>query len=134
MKSWCRPLLALYVPRASSFISTKYFALNLDGWIGVLSKRFTIFDINFWYPLFYNYIYLISSITCYLFFDIFFLNFITNQIICCFGSFWNCLFLSSFKGTVMQIEKALINDRLRVSKVPWKFRIPTVYNFAIIYQ
>ena len=26
-----------------------------------------------------------------------------------------------FKCTVMQIEKALINDRLRVSKVPLKF-------------
>ena len=39
-----------------------------------------------------------------------------------------------FKGTVMQIEKALITDRLRVSKVSRKFRIPTIYNFAIIYQ
>ena len=29
-------------------------------------------------------------------------------------------------GTVMQIEKALINDRLRVSKVSWKFRIRTI--------
>ena len=28
------------------------------------------------------------------------------------------------KGTVIQTEKALINDRLRVSKVSWKFRIP----------
>ena len=33
----------------------------------------------------------------------------------------------------MQIEKALINDGLGVSKVPWKFRIPTFYNFAVIY-
>ena len=33
----------------------------------------------------------------------------------------------------MQIEKALINDRLRVSKVSWKCRIPTVYGFAVIY-
>ena len=33
----------------------------------------------------------------------------------------------------MQIEKALINDRLRVSKVSWKFCIPTIYNFAVIY-
>ena len=32
----------------------------------------------------------------------------------------------------MQIEKALINDRLRVSKVSWKFRTPTIYNFAVI--
>ena len=33
----------------------------------------------------------------------------------------------------MEIEKALINDRLRVSKVSWKFRILTIYNFAVIY-
>ena len=38
-----------------------------------------------------------------------------------------------FKGTVMQIEKALINNRLRVSKVSGKFRIPTIDNFAVIY-
>ena len=38
------------------------------------------------------------------------------------------------KGTVMQIEKALINDRLHVSKVFWKFCIPTISNFAVIYQ
>ena len=37
------------------------------------------------------------------------------------------------KGTFMQIEKAWINDRLRVSKVMWKFRIPTIYNFAVVY-
>ena len=37
------------------------------------------------------------------------------------------------KGTVIQIEKAMINDRLRFSKVSWKFRIPTIYNFAVIY-
>ena len=37
------------------------------------------------------------------------------------------------KGTVTQIERALINDRLRVSKVSWKFRIPTIQNFAVIY-
>ena len=29
------------------------------------------------------------------------------------------------KGTAMEIEKALINDRLHVSKVSWKFHIPT---------
>ena len=33
----------------------------------------------------------------------------------------------------MQIEKAMINDRLRVSKVSWKFRILTIYNFAAIH-
>ena len=37
------------------------------------------------------------------------------------------------KGTVIQIEKAPINDRLRVSKVSSKFRIPTIYNFTVIY-
>ena len=43
------------------------------------------------------------------------------------------LYDTIFKGTVMQIEKARINDRLPVSKVSWKFRIPTIYNFAVIY-
>ena len=33
----------------------------------------------------------------------------------------------------MQTEKALINDRLRFSKVSLKFRILTIYNFAVIY-
>ena len=33
----------------------------------------------------------------------------------------------------MQIEKALINDRLRVLKVFQKFYIPTIYTFAVIY-
>ena len=37
------------------------------------------------------------------------------------------------KGTVMQIEKALINDHLSVSKISWKLRIPTIYNFTVIY-
>ena len=37
------------------------------------------------------------------------------------------------KVIVMQIEKALINDRVHASKVPWKFRIPTIYNIAVIY-
>ena len=32
----------------------------------------------------------------------------------------------------MQIEKALINDRLRVSKVSYKFCIPTIYDFSVI--
>ena len=34
----------------------------------------------------------------------------------------------------MQIEKALINDRLGVSKVSREFCIPTIYNFAVIYR
>ena len=29
--------------------------------------------------------------------------------------------------------KPLINDRLRVSKISWKIRIRTIYNFAVIY-
>ena len=33
----------------------------------------------------------------------------------------------------MQIEKALINDDLRVSKVSRKFCIPTIFDFAVIY-
>ena len=33
---------------------------------------------------------------------------------------------------VMQIEKALINVCLCVSKVSWKFRIPTIYNTPVI--
>ena len=37
-----------------------------------------------------------------------------------------------FKGTVMQIKKTLTNDHLHVSKVSWKFRIPTIY-VAVIY-
>ena len=42
-------------------------------------------------------------------------------------------FYTYIKGTVMQIEKVLINDGRRVSKVFWKFRIPIIYNFVIIY-
>ena len=34
----------------------------------------------------------------------------------------------------MQTEEALINDCLRDSKVSWKFRIPTINNFLIIYM
>ena len=41
--------------------------------------------------------------------------------------------VGQFKGTFVHIEKVLINDRVRVSKVSWKFRIPTFYNFAVIY-
>ena len=33
----------------------------------------------------------------------------------------------------MQIKKALINERFRISTVFEKFRIPTSYNFAVIY-
>ena len=38
------------------------------------------------------------------------------------------------KGTVMQIEKALINDRFHVLKAFSKFHIPAIHNFAVIYQ
>ena len=34
-------------------------------------------------------------------------------------------------GTVMQIEKELENDCLRASKVSGKFRVLTIYNFAV---
>ena len=37
------------------------------------------------------------------------------------------------RSTVMQIEKALINDRLRVSKISLKFCTPPIYKFAVIY-
>ena len=37
------------------------------------------------------------------------------------------------KVTVLGIERALINDHLRVSKVFSKFRIPIIYTFAVIY-
>ena len=33
----------------------------------------------------------------------------------------------------MQNEKALINEHLRISRVPWKFRIPTIYDFVVTY-
>ena len=42
-------------------------------------------------------------------------------------------YLHSFKTTVMQSEKALTNDRVSVLKVSREFRIPTIYNFAVIY-
>ena len=37
------------------------------------------------------------------------------------------------KGTFMQIEKAHIYDCLPVSKLSWKFCVPSIYNFAVIY-
>ena len=36
------------------------------------------------------------------------------------------------KGTVKQIEKALTNSSLRVSKASRKLRIPAIYSFAVI--
>ena len=37
------------------------------------------------------------------------------------------------KDTVMQIEKAPINNHLRVLKISWKSRSRTSYNFEVIY-
>ena len=31
-------------------------------------------------------------------------------------------------------QMIMINDRLRVSKLYWEIRIPTIYNFAVIYS
>ena len=58
----------------------------------------------------------------------------------CKVKFYICKFITLFrdllwvKGTVRQIEKALINDRLRVLKVSWKSHIPTIHRLAVIYQ
>ena len=32
----------------------------------------------------------------------------------------------------MQMEKVPMNDRLRVLKIFWKFRVSAIYNFAVI--
>ena len=53
----------------------------------------------------------------------------TKSLIIFLSSLWT---RCSIKGTVMQIEKALINDCLQVSKVSRKCGIPTIYNFAVI--
>ena len=37
-------------------------------------------------------------------------------------------------GTVIQIEKELTNNCLRVSNISSKFCIPTCYYFAVIYS
>ena len=53
-----------------------------------------------------------------------------------FGQISSCklsFVIVNFKGTVTQIEKTLINERLSILKVFWKFRVPTIYNFAVIY-
>ena len=46
---------------------------------------------------------------------------------CHYKSTINVIQTRIFKGTVRQIGKALINDRLRVSKVSRKFCIPVSY-------
>ena len=55
-------LFALYVRRDSSFVSTKFLVLNLDGWFVVPSNKFIIFDIALLY-----YVHLRSSIIFCLF-------------------------------------------------------------------
>ena len=52
----------LYVPSELSFISKRFFVLNLGGSLGVLSNKFIIFGI----PLLYCYFSLRSSIIFYL--------------------------------------------------------------------
>ena len=44
---------------------------------------------------------------------------------------WEITYIKFFKGTVILIERALISNCSRVSKVSWKFRIPTINNFAV---
>ena len=39
--------------------------------------------------------------------------------------------MDEFKGTVIHIKNAIINDRLHVSKVPGRFPVPTISNFAV---
>ena len=56
----------------------------------------------------------------------------TNSLLLCQWKMHSSYF-SYFKGTVIQIEKSPIKDRLRISKVSWKFCVPTIFNFAIIY-
>ena len=41
--------------------------------------------------------------------------------------------LPQLKGTVKKKKKALLNDRLSVLNVSGKFRIPSIYNFPVIY-
>ena len=115
--------LALYVSCDSSFISTQFFVLNLDGWFVVWSKKLLFFEIL----LLSYYINLRSLIICFLFSGDIYLsllspifspsfvtvsellwlsvwdfrnsirNFITNQVTSCFCWFLNCSFWSSFE-------------------------------------
>ena len=54
----------------------------------------------------------------------------------CFDFFFlsrdNNIYIANGHWTVMKIEKELINDRLRVSRVSRKFRIATISNFKVI--
>ena len=58
----------------SSFISTQFFVLNLDGWFGTLSNKFVILNI----PLLFCYTTLNSSIICCLFSRNLHLSFVTS--------------------------------------------------------
>ena len=44
-------------------------------------------------------------------------------------------FLKGFiiKGAVIEIKKSMINDRLHVSEVSWKFRVLVIHSFPVIY-
>ena len=54
------------------------------------------------------------------------------EIVSFFSFFFFFAFAIIWVNRFMQIEKALINNRLCVSKVSWKFYISTIYNFAVI--
>ena len=76
----------LCIPFDSSFISTQFLALNLDGWFRAASNNFIIF----WYPIiiYLYYINLRSSIIFYL---------SSGDIYLSLGiSLWNPIFSSSF--------------------------------------
>ena len=49
-----------------------------------------------------------------------------------FLSWFYWLYWKRLKDAVMQIEKAMTNDHLRVSKESLKICVPTLYNFAVI--
>ena len=89
---------------------------------------------NYWYldhcTLVWNYFHSLDFTLFFLLFNLIF----RSQFYFFFSFFlFSFLFPFLFKATVMQIEKALINHCLRVSEVSWKFRILTIYNFAVIY-
>ena len=112
------------VPRDSSFMSTQFFILILDGWFGVLSNKFLLFDI---FDILYDYINHRSSIIFCLssgdisyirYFVIMFVcncfciilwwtfwdfrssvsNFVTSQIFSCFWLFLDKSFWRSFES------------------------------------
>ena len=59
-------LLALYVPRDSSFISTEFVLLHLDHWFVVSSSRL-VFDIPLLYYIILYYIIIYCIILYYIF-------------------------------------------------------------------